>query len=118
MVWHGCNETKFDLLDAAHARDRVSEEEIGENLTEEAICARRQATIQGSRRQYGSREQSFRRGNRAHGGAELEGLKKTQDLWGVKVAHHKTAIFSQQARESRRFLVSKTEQYGNSVVLC
>lgn len=33
MVWHGCNETKFDLLDAAHAGDRVSEEEIGENLT-------------------------------------------------------------------------------------
>jgi len=45
-----------------------------------------------------SREQSFRGGNRAHGAAVLEGLKKTQDLWGVKAARRKTAIFFQQAR--------------------
>jgi hypothetical protein len=41
MVWHGCNETKFGLRHAAPARGRVSEKEIGENLTEEAGCARK-----------------------------------------------------------------------------
>src|SRR6266566_4895819 len=107
MVWHGCNETKFGLRHAAPARGRVSEKEIGENLTEEAGGARSQATPLGSQRQYGSREQSFRGGNRAHGAAVLEGLKKTQDLWGAKAARRKTAIFFHQARQSRRFFVLK-----------
>ena len=107
MVWHGCNETKFGLRHAAPARGRVSEKEIRENLTEEAGCARSQATPLGSQRQYGSREQSFRGGNRAPGAAVLEGLKKTQDLWGAKAARRKTAIFFHQARQSRRFFVLK-----------
>lgn len=67
MVWHGCNETKFGLRPAALDRGRGSEKRIGENLTKEAISARPQAAVQGSRRQYGSREQSFSKANRAHG---------------------------------------------------
>jgi hypothetical protein len=47
-------------------------------------------------------------GDRAHGGAELEGMKKTQDLREAEAARRKTAIFFQQARESRRFFVLKT----------
>jgi hypothetical protein len=108
MVWHGCNETKFGLRPAALDRGRGSEKRIGENLTKEAICARPQAAVQGSRRQYGSREQSFSKANRAHGAAELEGMKKTQDLREAEAARRKTAIFFQQARESRRFFVLKT----------
>jgi len=49
----------------------------------------------------------FRGGNRAPGAAVLEGLKKTQDLWGAKAARRKTAIFFHQARQSRRFFVLK-----------
>ena len=41
MVWHGCNETKFGLRPAAPDRGRGSEKRIGENLTKEAICARK-----------------------------------------------------------------------------
>jgi hypothetical protein len=59
-------------------------------------------------RQYGSREQSSSMGDRAHGGAELEGMKKTQDLREAEAARRKTAIFFQQARESRRFFVLKS----------
>ena len=108
MVWHGCNETKLGSRHAAPARARASEKQTGENLTKEAIRARPQATIQGSRRQYGSREQRFSMGNRAHGAGELEGMKKTQDLREAEAARRKTAIFFQQARESRRFFVPKT----------
>ncbi len=55
MVWHGCNETKFGSRHAALI-DAASEKEIGENLTEEAGCARLQATTLGPRRQFAGRE--------------------------------------------------------------
>src|SRR5260370_35733587 len=57
------------------------------------FCARRQATPLGSQREYGSREQSFRGGNSENAAAVLEGLKKTQDLWGVKLRAVKLQYF-------------------------
>ena len=107
MVWRGCNETKFGLRHAAPARGRVSEKEISENPKKRVVPARKLRHLARSvsmvAESKGSVEETVRMAPQS-----WKDWRKRRTYGGAKAARHKTTIFFQQARESRRFFVLKT----------